>query len=88
MGHFVDKKLSTIGSIFDVMVTLIDNSIPVISDTAVDESILSSLVSLEVLSTDLLLSVDEAILVSVMVEVDFSVSIINLDQLLPVVVLL
>jgi hypothetical protein len=89
LGHLVDEKLFALGSILDPLIkSSIDLSIPIISDTAVDEFVLSTLVSLERLSTDLLLSVDESILVSMMVEVDLSESIVNLDEFLPVVVLL
>lgn len=58
-----------------------------IGHTSVDEIVFSSLVPLVGLFLDLLLSVDESILVSVMVVIDDSVLVIHLDHLLPVVCL-
>jgi len=55
------------------------------SDTSIDQSILSSLIPLECLMTNLFLSVDEAIPVSVMIKVYLSDSTINLDEFLPVI---
>lgn len=55
------------------------------SYTSVAHVVFSSFVALKGLPADVLLSVDEAIVVSVMVEIKFSVLSINLHKLLPVV---
>jgi hypothetical protein len=55
------------------------------SDTSVAHVVFSSFVALKGLPADVLLSVDEAIVVSMMVEIKFSVLPINLHKLLPVV---
>jgi len=55
------------------------------SNTSIDKLVLSIFILFEVLLSNLFFSVDQAILNSVMVEPDFSVSVINLYQFLPVV---
>ena len=54
------------------------------SDTPVHESVLSAFVPFECLVSNLFLSVDQTISVSVMIEVDLSHTAIDLDKFLPV----
>jgi hypothetical protein len=54
-------------------------------DTSVYELVLATLVPFECLSADLLLTVNQAVLVTVVVEIDLPDTAINLDNLLPVV---
>lgn len=65
----------------------VNNSFPVVGNTAVDEFILSTLVTFIGLVANLFFSIDKAILVSVVIEVNFPISVVNLDQFLPIVVL-
>jgi hypothetical protein len=89
LSHLFDKVELGISSIFDVkMLCLVNCLIRIISDTSVDELVLSALVSFKDLSTNLLLSIDETIRVSVMVEVYLAISIVNFDELLPVILFL
>ena len=88
LGHLVDEKLSTVCSILDVMISSVNLSIPIVSNTAVNQLIFSSLISLEILSTDLLFSIDKPILISMVIEVDFSEFVINLDEFFPVIIFL
>ena len=56
-----------------------------VGNTSVDELVWSILVSFKGLVTNLFLSVDKSILVSMMVEVYLSILIINLNEFLPVI---
>jgi len=60
-------------------------SLVVESYTSINESVLSVLIAFKGFSADILLSVDQTILVSVMVEVKFSILAINLNKLFPVI---
>lgn len=87
LSHFLDFK-----DLFEVVIlnyeilTGVDYfGVVSISDASVDELVFSPLELFEGFGLDLLLSVDEAVLVSVMVEVDLAVSVVDLDHLFPVV---
>lgn len=80
LGHLVDVQLLAVGLVIDILVqTCVNYLVPVVGHTAVDQFVLSALVSLECLPADLLFSVDEAILVSVVVKVNLSIPVVNLD---------
>lgn len=70
------------------MSVCIDLLSSIICDTSIDKFVLSSLVSFKNLLVDLLFSINESIGVSVMVKVDLTVTIVDFDQLLPVILLL
>lgn len=84
--HFLDKVVLEILFVVDNELRLVNFLI--VSYTSVDQSIFSALESLKDLLTDVFLSIDESILISVVIEVNLSPSVINLDHFLPVVVLL
>lgn len=88
LSHFVDEKLFSISSVFNILVEpSVDGFVPIVGHTTVDKLVLSTLISLKSLVSNLFLSVDETIFVSVVIEVNLSVSVVNLDQFLPIVVL-
>ena len=88
-SHFLDVIVFMVGFIGDIGVLVhIDFDIWIEGNTSIDELVLSGFVFLEVLLSNLLFSVDQPIFDSVMVEPDLSVSIINLDQFLPVIELI
>ena len=55
------------------------------SDASVNELVLTALVSLEGLAANLLLTIDKAVLVTMVIEVYLADTAVNLDNLLPVV---
>jgi hypothetical protein len=54
-------------------------------NTPVDELVLTALVSLKGFAADLFLTIYQAILVTMMIEVNFADTSVNLDDLLPIV---
>jgi hypothetical protein len=62
----------------------LDTLVGVESVGTVDEAVLTIFVHLEGLATDLLFTVDEAVVDTVVVEVDLSVTVVYLDKFLPV----
>jgi hypothetical protein len=55
------------------------------SDASVNELVLTALVSLEGLAANLFLTIDKAVLVTMVIEVYLADTAVNLDNLLPVV---
>mmetsp|Transcript_6158 Transcript_6158/g.9915 ORF Transcript_6158/g.9915 Transcript_6158/m.9915 type:complete len:738 (+) Transcript_6158:325-2538(+) len=89
LSHLLNIIIAAVDLVFDVVVLVhVDHHVGVVSHAAVDELVLSTLEALEGLVADQLLSIDEPVLVAVVVEVDLSVTVIDLDELLPVVLLL
>jgi hypothetical protein len=64
---------------------LLVSPIGVESDASVDKLVLATLITLESLAPNLLLTVDQTILVTMVVEVYLADTTINLNDLLPVV---
>jgi len=85
-GHFLNVVVFVVILVRDIRMLIdIDFNIWIESNTSIDKLVLSIFILFEVLLSNLFFSVDQAILNSVMVEPDFSVSVINLYQFLPVV---
>jgi hypothetical protein len=88
LGDLLLVIVSIVGLVLDIVVLVcIDHNVWVNSATSINELVFSTCVSLEGLSANLLLSVDETIIDSVMIIPDLSVLVINLAHCLPVVVL-
>ena len=85
LGHLFDDILLSVVFVLNIFFSLLWHYIWIKGDTSVNQSIFSTLVSFEMLFANLFFSVDHEITVSMMIEVYFSVSVIHLNQLLPIV---
>ena len=80
LSHLINVVLPLIYLILDELMLLFINSDGgIISNRSVNKFVFSSLELFEGFSSNLFLSVDETILVSVVIEVDLSVMIVNLN---------
>ncbi len=89
LGHFVDQYFSVVVVLSQAQRLWVELSIWRESDTAIDELVRPILVLLDnlVLFVKELLSENEAILLAMVIEVQFSVATILSDHLLPMIVL-
>ena len=83
LSHFLHVVILKVLLISDYKLWWLN--IRIVSDTSIDEFVFSSFEPLKDLLADMLFSVDEAIFVSVVIEVNLSVLIVNLNQFFPMI---
>lgn len=91
LGHLQDNGLTFVLVAYMMIVIegkillLLVGDVRVEGDTAINKLILTTLIALKSLAPNLFLTIDKAILVTMMIEVDLADTSINLNNFLPVV---